>query len=230
LQQAGISRSKLVVIPNALPSAIFSAVAPALPEVPGGLRIAMIARMNDPAKRHDVFLKAAARLAAKHPKLEFVLVGDGPLRPGLEEMAAELGLGSRVTFLGDRRDVPAVLAAVDISVLPSISESLSNAIMESMAAGVPVVACRIGGNDELIRDGENGFLVEPGNDEELAERVETLVNQRELRKSFGAVARNDAQNFSSEKICEQYERLYMSLLEEKGMGQSALAQSALERG
>jgi len=230
LQQSGISRSKLVVIPNALPSALFTAATPALPQVPGGLRLAMIARMNDPAKRHDVFLKAAARLAAKHPRLEFVLVGDGPLRPGLEQMTVELGLGSRVTFLGDRRDIPAVLAAVDISVLPSISESLSNAIMESMAAGVPVVACRIGGNDELIRDGENGFLVPPGNDEELAERMQTLVTRPELRKSFGAIERNDAQSFKAEKISEQYERLYLSLLEEKGMGQSAVAQSALERG
>ena len=145
----------------------------------------MIARMNDPAKRHDIFLQAADRLAAKHPKLEFILVGDGPLRPGLEAMAAKLGLGERVIFLGERLDIPAVLAASDISVLPSMSESLSNSIMESMAAGVPVVACRAGGNVELIRDGENGFLVATADAEALAERIDTLVQQPELRKSFG---------------------------------------------
>jgi glycosyltransferase involved in cell wall biosynthesis len=145
-------------------------------------------------------------------------------------MAATLGLGNRVTFLGDRRDVSAILASADVSVLPSISESLSNAIMESMAAGVPVVACRIGGNEELIRDGESGFLVLAGSDEDLAARVESLVDQPGLRKSFGAAAKRNAQNFSVEKICEQYERLYMSLLEEKGMGQAVLAKSALERG
>ena len=230
LQQAGISPHKLVVIGNALPGEIFAEQQPALPLVQGALRVVMIARMNDPAKRHDIFLKAAARLSSRHPKIEFVLVGDGPLRPGLEEMAAKLGLGNRVTFLGDRRDVSAILASADISVLPSISESLSNAIMESMAAGVPVVACRIGGNEELIRDGESGFLVQAGSDEDLAARVESLVDQPGLRKSFGAAAKRNAQNFSVEKICEQYERLYMSLLEEKGMGKAVLAKSPLERG
>jgi len=103
-------------------------------------------------------------------------------------------------------------------VLTSSSESLSNSIMESMAAGVPVVAGRVGGNDELVRDGENGFLVETGSDEEFAERIEILVNQPEMRKSFGAAAKRDAQKFTVENICSQYERLYMSLLEEKGIG------------
>ena len=220
LRQFGIRANKLVVIPNALPGTAFAPTAPALPVISGGLRIVIIARMNDPAKRHDVFLQAAARLASKHPRLEFVLVGDGPLRPGLEAMAAKLGLGERVIFLGERLDIPAVLAACEISVLPSTSESLSNAIMESMAAGVPVVACRVGGNKELIRDGENGFLVPPSDAEALAERIDTLVQQLELRKSFGVVARKDARRFSTEKVCGEYERFYASLLEEKGIGRA----------
>jgi glycosyltransferase involved in cell wall biosynthesis len=201
-----------------LPSKAFAAATPALPVISSGLRVVMIARMNDPAKRHDIFLQAADRLAAKHPKLEFILVGDGPLRPGLEAMAANLGLGERVIFLGERLDIPAVLAASDISVLPSMSESLSNAIMESMAAGVPVVACRAGGNDELIRDGENGFLVPTADPEALAERIDTLVQQPELRKSLGVTARQDARRFCVERVCGEYERLYASLLQEKGIG------------
>lgn len=218
LQQVGIDIHKLAVIPNALTRDAFAETAPLLPAIPGGVRVVMIARMNDPAKRHDVFLRAAARLAAKYPKLEFALAGDGPLRAGLEAMAAELNLGQRVVFLGDRRDIPAVLASADISVLTSSSESLSNSIMESMAAGVPVVAGRVGGNAELIRDGENGLLVQPGSDEEFAERIEMLVNQPELRKSFGAAAKRDAQKFTVENTCSQYLRLYMSLMEEKGIG------------
>jgi len=217
LERVGIIPRKLKVIPNALPAAAFENIAPALPALPHSVRVVMVARMNDSAKRHDIFLKAAARVSAQHPKLEFVLVGDGPLRPGLEATAAKLGLQGRVLFLGDRRDVPAVLASCDVSVLSSDSESLSNAIMESMAAGLPVIACRVGGNDELIRDGENGFLVPAGDDEEMTERIGMLVRQRDLRLSLGATARRDAQSFTVERVCAEYESLYDSLLEEKGI-------------
>ena len=230
LQQVGISPKKLAVIPNALPGALFAETVPSLPTIRGGLRIVMIARMNDPAKRHDIFLKAAARLVPKHPKLEFVLVGDGPLRPGLEQMVANLGLGNHVVFLGDRRDVPRLLAACDMSVLSSVKEGMSNTIMESMAAGVAVVACRVGGNEELIRDGENGYLVPAGNEEQLAERIERLVSQPEVRKSFGASAKKYAQSFTVERVCGEYERLYMSLLQEKGIGQTELVRSSEELG
>jgi len=224
LERNGISKGKITVIPNALPEAAFEVDSPALPRAADQVRIVMVARMNDPAKRHDVFLKAAAKVAAQHPKVEFVLVGDGPLRAGTEAMAANLGLGERVIFLGDRRDVAAVLASCDIGVLSSSSESLSNAIMESMAAGLPVIACRVGGNDELIRDGETGFLVPSGSDEAIAQKIVTLVTQPELRKALGAAARRDAQNFAVDRICREYANLYLSLLEEKGIERQALAQ------
>lgn len=139
-------------------------------------------------------------------------------------MAANLGLQGRVIFLGDRSDVPAVLASSDISVLSSDSESLSNTIMESMASGLPVIACQVGGNEELIRDGENGFLVPAGNDEKIAERIEMLVSRREQRKSLGATAKRDAQIFTVERVCGEYASLYMSLLEEKGIERQALVQ------
>ena len=134
----------------------------------------MIARMNTRAKNHSIFLRAAARLHAKYPNLEFVLAGDGPLRGQLEQEAQSLGLGDRAIFLGDRRDIPAVLASLDVSVLPSQSESLSNSILESMAAGVPVVATNVGGNPELITS-ERGFLVEPDNDSALADALDRLL-------------------------------------------------------
>lgn len=223
LQAGGLSARKLATIPNALPDAAFAETAPALASNPDALRVVMIARMNDPAKRHDIFLQAAARLAKKHPRLEFLMVGDGDLRAGLEKLAGTLGLGSRTIFLGERHDIAAVLASAEISVLPSISESLSNAIMESMAAGVPVVACRVGGNEELIRDGENGFLVSRDSVEELAERMEQLVTRPELRRNCGAEGQRDAQRFRLEKVVGEYERFYLSLLEEKGIKQKDLA-------
>src|ERR1700688_2825496 len=106
----------------------------------------MIARMKTNSKNHLGFLRAASRLHASFPDAEFLLAGDGPLRKELEAEATSLGIGDRALFLGDRRDVPSVLASLDLSVVPSDSESLSNVILESMAAGVPVVATRVGGN------------------------------------------------------------------------------------
>jgi glycosyltransferase involved in cell wall biosynthesis len=178
--------------------------------------------MNDPVKRHDLFLRMAARLLPCFPDLQFVLIGDGPLRPNLERLAQQLGIENRVTFLGDRRDVPAVLASLDISVMPSASESLSNVILESMAAGVPVVATRVGGNLELVQDGETGFMVPPGDDPSademrFAAAVGKLVTQPELRQKFGSNAREKAQHsYSVSKIRDCYQDLYQSLLAHKG--------------
>src|SRR5437667_404866 len=149
LQKSGLGEQKVTVIPNALPHSAFAETIPAMPSEPVVLRIGMIARMNDRSKNHVIFLRAAARLAAKFQCVEFVLVGDGPLRPELETLVRELELGSRVRFLGDRHDIPEVLASLNITVLPSSSESSSNAIVESIAAGIPVVASDVSGNTEL---------------------------------------------------------------------------------
>ena len=111
----------------------------------------MIARMNDPVKYHPLSC-AQPPGWQRVPEAEFLLVGDGPLRPGLETMAAELGIAGKVTFTGERHDIPAILSSMDVSVLISSSESLSNVILESMAAGVPVVATDVGGNPELVSD------------------------------------------------------------------------------
>ncbi len=219
LEQSGIRRSKLVVIPNGLPDEFFAATPPALPREPNVIRIGMISRMNHPVKRHDMFLRAAARLARRFPQLQFVLVGDGSLRAGLEALVAHLELTNRVQFLGDRRDIPAVLAALDITVLPSSSESLSNVILESMAAGVPVVAVRVGGNPEVVQDGNTGFLFNPGDEEAFAALLETLGLQPELRQKFASAARARAHaEYSIARVKDRYQELYRSLLEEKGYG------------
>lgn len=215
LREAGVPERKLVVIPNALSEEAFAAAMPALPEVPGLLRVGMIARMNDPAKNHRVFLRMAARLAARFDPVEFVLVGDGPLRPELQAFAVELGLGDRIRFLGDRHDIPAVLASLNVTVLPSSSESLSNVILESMAAGVPVVATNVGGNPEIIQDGETGFLADM-DDDSLVKNVERLLLNPELRRQFGERAKAYASsNFLLASIRARYEQLYQSLLAAK---------------
>jgi L-malate glycosyltransferase len=216
LIEQGLREDRIVVIGNALQPALFAETEPALPRQTGRLRVGMIARMNAPSKNHAAILQAAARLKDRHAAVEFLFIGDGPLRPQLEREAERLGVAGQVRFFGDRQDIPAVLASLDISVLPSASESLSNAILESMAAGLPVVAYRVGGNSELVSD-ETGILVPPGDEEGLAAALDRLLQNEGLRAALGRNARKFAsENFTLERIRARYEELYTTLLERKG--------------
>ena len=211
----GLPENKVTVIGNGLSAEAFAATAPALPVRPGVLRVGMIARMNARYKNHSGFLRAAAKVHARMPDVEFVLVGDGPLRPELEQQARDLGIIDKVIFLGDRRDVAAALAAVDLSVLPSNSESLSNVILESMAAGKPVIATRVGGNPEIVST-ETGILVGPGDEQQLATARQTLLENRNLRLDFGRRARQIAEStFTTARMQQAHEELYVELLARK---------------
>ena len=215
LVEQGLRKSRVVVIGNGLPASAFGETVPALPRGKALLRVGMIARMNTPFKNHKVFLRAAARLCGRFPSLEFVLIGDGPLRPELEREAESLGLKDHALFLGDRQDIAAVLASLNVSVLPSSSESLSNAILESMAAGVPVVASRVGGNPELVST-DRGMLVAPDDDKALADAIESLLRDPAMRIALGANAKRFVQaNFTVEQMHRRYEELYAELLEKK---------------
>ncbi|MGH9377246.1 MAG: glycosyltransferase [Terriglobia bacterium] len=219
LLNQGLSERKIEIIPNGLPDDAFAPAPPALPRSAETLRVGMIARMNNPVKNYPGFLRAAARLAPKFPHLEFVLVGDGPLRPEFEQLSKSLGLEDRVRFLGDRQDIPAVLASLDVSVLNSFSESLSNSILESMAAGLPVVATNVGGNADLVLEGETGFLVPPDDEAALADAIERLLARPDLRSSFGERAKHLASdNFSMDRATARHEQLYAQLLSAKGRG------------
>ncbi|HEX9111651.1 MAG TPA: glycosyltransferase [Terriglobales bacterium] len=212
---AGLPRHKTVVIGNGMPPEVFAPAEPAIPRVPGVLRIGMIARMNTRSKNHSSLLRAFAQLLKKMPNLELVLAGDGPFRAEIEREAQELGIVQNVRFLGDRRDVPAILASLDISVLPSVSESLSNSIIESMAQGIPVVAARVGGNVELVSE-DRGTLVPAGDDSALVGALARLLKDEALRKNMGANARLFAcENFTIGKMRQQLEDLYLRLLEGK---------------
>lgn len=217
LEEKGILPERLAVIPNGLPDRLFADAAPVLEREAGVVRIGMIARMSDPKKGHDAFLRAAKALSAQHPQVQYVLAGDGPLRPRLEEQARSLGLGDRVMFLGHRRDVLAVLASLDISVLPSSSESLSNAILESMAAGVAVVASDVGGNPELVEHGQTGFLFRAGDEMQFLTLLQTLVAEPELRKRLANHARERVRaEYAILKVRDSYQDLYCDLLAKKG--------------
>ncbi len=215
LAQAGLPPQKFVVISNGLPPSAFADTRPAIPRMPGLLRVGMIARMNQRAKNHLPFLRAAASVCTTLSGVEFVMVGDGPLRHELEQQVKDLGLVDHVRFLGDRRDIPSVLASLDVTVLPSASESLSNSIMESMAAGVPVIANRVGGNPELITE-DRGLLVTADDEQALSAAIERVLRDQDLRARLGLNARSYAQaNFMIDQVRKRYEELYGALMKRK---------------
>jgi glycosyltransferase involved in cell wall biosynthesis len=215
LIERGIQETKISIIRNGLPPANFAHTLPALPRRSSLLRVGMIARMNTESKNHRIFLRAAARLKNAFPELEFILAGDGPLRPEFERLANDLGILDRIRFLGDRQDIPAILASIDVSVLPSASESLSNVIIESMAAGIPVVATGVGGNPELVTE-SRGVLVTPGDDQCLSAAIERLLHDAPMRTALGRDAKRfAAANFTIAAMRQHHEELYADLLKNK---------------
>ena len=217
----GLAPDKIAVIGNALPAEAFAAAPGVLPKRPGVLRVGMVARMNHRYKNHSGFLRIAAQVHQRMPDVEFVLVGDGPLRPELEKEASSLGLGASAIFLGDRQDMPAVLASLDVAVLTSDSESLSNVILEAMAAGLPVVAYSVGGNSELLSH-QRGALIPAANETSFADAVEKLLADSALREQLGRNALQFAkENFSLDEVRQRYEELYITLLQKKRRRNSA---------
>jgi L-malate glycosyltransferase len=176
--------------------------------------VGMVARLQ-PVKGHKFFLEAAARVIGKEPKAQFALVGDGPLRGDIEDQAARLGIKGRVHMLGDRTDAARLVAAFDLLVLASLHEGLPNAVMEAMAAGVPVVATAVGGTKELITDGETGHLVPPANADALGERIAlVLANERDLTRVAAAGRQFINAEFGIERMVRSVEELYDELMRE----------------
>ncbi|SPP99523.1 Glycosyltransferase, WbnK-like family [Candidatus Sulfobium mesophilum] len=177
--------------------------------------IGMVANLNFEIKGHQYFIEAAKRVQVKISKAQFVLVGDGQLRSRYEEMVRSLGMQGSVHFLGKRDDVAEILSQLDVSVLCSTSEGFSNVILESMAAGKPVVATNIGGNSEMVVAGVTGYLVPPADSGSLAEAVASLLNDPDMRRRMGENAKKQvADLFSIPAMVEGYEHLYRSLVTE----------------
>jgi glycosyltransferase involved in cell wall biosynthesis len=172
----------------------------------------IVARITD-IKGHDLLLRALARLAPEHPRLRVLVVGEGPLAEQRRALAAELGVADRVVFTGLRRDVPRLLAASDLGVLPSKHEGVPMSVIEQMAAGLPVVASAVGGLPDIVRDGEEGHLVPAGDLDALTRRLGELAGDDGLRHAFGKAARLRAErDFSIETTARCCERMISDLL------------------
>lgn len=169
-----------------------------------------------PIKNHALFLEAAARIVAANPTARFVIVGDGSLRMALEKQARQLGIDMRVRFIGWRSDLPRIYADMDVLVISSNNEGTPLSAIEAMAAGCPVVATRVGGVPDLISDGQNGRLVDPGDANGIGEAVLDLLRDPQAAKEIGRSAMNSARDrFHVKRLVGDIERLYRELLDKK---------------
>ncbi len=165
-----------------------------------------------PAKAPLVFLQAIERLSQRVPNVKALIIGDGPLRQEVEAFIRERNLGDKVVLAGLRQDVPVLLAGMDVLAFSSEREGLSMAMLEAMAAGVPLVATRVGGTPELIEDGKTGLLVEPAQPAALADALARVLTDAGAAASLRDAARaRVAERFSLRAMIDAHERIYRSL-------------------
>jgi glycosyltransferase involved in cell wall biosynthesis len=168
----------------------------------------LVARLS-PEKDVATLLEATALVAAQEPGFRLDIAGDGPSAGELRQQVASLGLGGRVRFLGDVRDVPGLLARAKFFVLSSLTEGISLTLLEAMARGLPIVTTRVGGNAEVVKDGETGILVEAGKPDLLARAMLELTRSSDCCARFGKAGRLRAEeHFDVRRMVPRYEKLY----------------------
>ena len=174
--------------------------------------IAVIANLR-PEKGHLIMLESLRCLLRRISTVELLLVGEGPMRAAIEDRIKELGLSDHVRLAGMIRNVPSVLKNVDIVASSSISEAFPNAILEAMAAALPVVATDVGGNRELIVDGRTGYLVPPNKPFEFAQQLEKLCSSSKERYRLGNAGRQIiAELYTVNRMAKRFETLFDTLL------------------
>jgi glycosyltransferase involved in cell wall biosynthesis len=200
----GLPEQKLVTIHNGIDPSLF----PATVSQQSG-PIVFVGRLN-PEKDVPTLLRAAAVAVKEEPSIRLHLVGAGPNFSELKNLAEQLGIGQHVVFLGQTNDVAGVLAGASLFVLSSVTEGISLALLEAMACGLPVVATAVGGNSEVVVDGETGLLVPPRSPAELAAAMLKLYRQPELARQMGANGRKRVEaHFDSRRMVALYESLYL---------------------
>lgn len=212
---------KVHVIPNGVDTDRFAPGArnPALVHelgLPADAPVAGIVARLDKVKNHEMYLRVAAEVRRHVPQAHFLIIGDGPRRAQLESLAADLRIQDGVHFLGDRADVPALLRLMDVFLLTSHNEANPVSILESLATGVPVIATRVGSIPETVLDGQTGYLVEPGDEAQMAERISELFRSPERARQMGAAGRDHVvKHWSLKQMVSRYETLIANLYARK---------------
>ncbi len=221
LTQIGLDPAKVRVVPNGVDIAAIDAARPGLevrrelglaPDVP---LLGLVGRLDHWGKGHKELFEAMASLKERYP-LQALIIGGGRRKKEVRALAANLGLADVVHFLGHRRDVPDLLKALDIFILPSYSEGVSLALLEAMAAARPVIVSRVGGLPEVVEQGKTGLLIAPRDADALAEALARLLDDPDLAKKLGAAARRRVRaHFSLDRLGKEINAIYEELVEKK---------------
>jgi glycosyltransferase involved in cell wall biosynthesis len=226
---------KVHVIPNGIDTDRFRSQLPSeslrveLGLGPTDRAVAIVAALR-PEKNHAMLLEAIAQVLRMLPETKLLVVGEGPERGAIERRAKELGIADAVCMLGNRSDVPAVLAAANVFALSSHMEANPVSILEALACEVPVVAPRVGSIPETVLENETGYLVEPGNAAMMAERIQSLLTDESNRQRMGKSGRRLVVNhWSLDKMVKGYEQLLASIYSSKCPQRSASPPSDANR-
>jgi len=216
-EKDGFRGDRIHVIPNGIdapkygPAADVAGLRTQLGLDPSRKYVACVARFH-PVKDHRTLIEAFASVAAAHHDADLLLIGDGALRQELEQQCRDLGLSSRVRFLGVRHDVADLLRAADVFALTSVSEAASITLLEAMASGLPVVVTRVGGNPEIVREGVDGFLAPRGDAKAIASALVRLLDEPDRAIGLGASGAARVQStFRLDQTVDKYYELYSML-------------------
>ena len=218
-QQAGIPLEQIDVLPNGVDLDHFRSIDPdAWPQTRrrfafdrSTLVVGVVGSLV-PIKGHSTLLRAFAQAVLTAPNLGLLIVGDGPLRQPLLELAHSEGIADRVRFAGWCDDIPAMMAAMDVYICPSESEGMSNAVLEAMAAALPIIATDVGDNALVIRQAIDGLILESRSVRAMAEAIVSLARSPDQRSTFAAASRRRIQDYGFQQAVTAYQRYYRSLL------------------
>jgi glycosyltransferase involved in cell wall biosynthesis len=167
-------------------------------------------------KDYFTLIKSCKIIKEEIPNFRLLLVGEGPCEKGLKDLAVELGISDLIVFAGNRSDIPQILNLFDVFVLPSLLEGTSLSLLEAMASGVPSVVTNVGGNPNIVKDGYNGYLVEPKDHLKMAKKIIHILSDFEVAKYLKNNSISSIQNSYSLKInIEKYVEIYLELLKMK---------------
>ena len=169
-----------------------------------------------PQKNPLAFIRICAQILKEEPRARFIVAGDGILRPDIEDLARSLSVDRQIKLLGWRRDIPLLLKAMDVLVLPSLWEGLPRVVPQAFLSGVPVVASSVDGVPEVLRDGENGYLIPPLDDGAAAGKVLEIFRTGGRCLNPGPLGSEFEEAFDQDHMVEQQEAFYLRLLESKG--------------
>ncbi len=213
----GFPESKIEVIDNGVDTAKFSPLQDTGKFQSNGLKtevvIGTVGRM-EPVKNQKLLIDAAYQLLNNHRKIKLMLVGDGSLMPELKNQVKSLGIENQVIFTGQQFNIEKMYKKMDVFVLPSLSEGMSNTVLEAMSSGLPVIGTDVGDNFRLINNGENGFIIDSGAVPQLTEKLDILIKDKAKRRAFGMKARQKMEHqFSISSMVHNYEKLYRTSIE-----------------